>query len=218
VTVPAVLSSIVALNAVCLVVDWRHTEKKHATELSPASLVLASAGGEPAIQMAASSPEQAPSWASAALPRLLPRSMRPESERSVIAPTLRASPSLALERRSRETPAGDPSPAPAARSQSQYVEDPRGPDEMKEVQEVATAERLLQSSPSGALSLVRSGEARFATGYLREERRYVGVIALFKLGRVDEARVEAVRFLSDYPESPFGGRVRGALLRAASKG
>jgi hypothetical protein len=240
VTAPAVLSAIVALSTAGLVAAWRHAEKKHATELFPTSLALVSTGDEPATNVAASLPEQGSSWASVALARMIPRPVHAEPERSAIAPALHAakgapgeqagaaleapsparfaSPSLALTRPPPETPAGDPSPAPPARSQSQHADDPRGSDEMKEVQEVASAERLLQSSPSGALSLVRSGEARFATGYLREERRYIGVIALFKLGRVDEARVEAVRFLSDYPDSPFSVRVRSALLRTSRKG
>ena len=88
--------------------------------------------------------------------------------------------------------------------------DPSSPDAMRELQEVASAQQLLASDPARALSLVRSGEARFASGYLREERRYVGIIALFKLGRLDEARSEAARFVSDYPDGPFTARVRSA--------
>ncbi len=66
------------------------------------------------------------------------------------------------------------------------------------------------SDPARALSLVRAGEVRYPSGYLREERRYVGVIALFKLGRPDEARAEAAHFVSDYPDGPFTARVRAA--------
>ncbi len=78
--------------------------------------------------------------------------------------------------------------------------DPSSPDAMRELQEVASAQQLLASDPARALSLVRAGEVRYPSGYLREERRYVGVIALFKLGRLDEARAETARFVSDYPE------------------
>ena len=80
-------------------------------------------------------------------------------------------------------------------------------DGMREIQEVASAEQLLASDPARALALVRSGEAR-PSGYLREERRYVGVVALFKLGRLEEARAEAASFLGDYPDGPYTARVR----------
>jgi RNA polymerase sigma-70 factor, ECF subfamily len=81
-------------------------------------------------------------------------------------------------------------------------------DATREMQEVAQAQRLVASDPARALSLVRSGEARFPSGYLREERRYVGVVALFNLGRLEEGRAEAARFRSDYPDGPFSARVR----------
>jgi hypothetical protein len=84
------------------------------------------------------------------------------------------------------------------------------PDAMPEIQEVATAQRLLDSDPAQALALVRASEARAPSGYLREERRYIGVIALHKLGRSDEARAAAGRFLAEYPDGPYSVRVRAA--------
>jgi outer membrane protein assembly factor BamD (BamD/ComL family) len=83
---------------------------------------------------------------------------------------------------------------------------------------VATAERLLSTSPAEALALARADEASYPSGYLREERRYIGVIALFKLRQLDEARAAAGRFLSDYPDGPFSARVRAAITRAGSDG
>jgi outer membrane protein assembly factor BamD (BamD/ComL family) len=90
-----------------------------------------------------------------------------------------------------------------------------GTDDMEEMRQVAAAQNLLDSDPARALGLVREGEARFAAGYLREERRYIGIAALFKLGRADEARAEAARFIRDYPGGPFTQRVRTAASRAA---
>ena len=88
--------------------------------------------------------------------------------------------------------------------------DPSSPDAMREIQEVAEAQRLLTSDPARALALVQASEARTPSGYLREERRYVGVMALFRLGKLDEARTEAARFLADYPDGPYSARVRAA--------
>ena len=106
-------------------------------------------------------------------------------------------------------PAPTPSDSAAPGAQGAAL-DPSSPDAMREIQELATARHLLESDPVRALAVARAGEAHFPTGYLREERRYVGVVALFKLGRVDEARSEAARFLADYPDGPFSARVRAA--------
>jgi RNA polymerase sigma-70 factor (ECF subfamily) len=101
--------------------------------------------------------------------------------------------------------------APANPGESPSAGDALFRDEVaREIQEVAAARQLLARDPAGALSLVRSGETRFASGYLGEERRYIGVVALFKLGRLDEARAAAARFLVDYPDGPFTARVRAA--------
>ncbi len=81
-------------------------------------------------------------------------------------------------------------------------------DAMGEIQAVAAAEQLLANSPARALALVQGDAARFAGGYLEEERRYIAVVALFKLGRNDEARAQAARFVADYPDGPYSGRIR----------
>jgi hypothetical protein len=87
---------------------------------------------------------------------------------------------------------------------------PRTSDAMLELQEVASAERLLSSDPSRALSIVRSVETRFPAGFVGEERRYVEIAALTKLGRTAEARGLAEQFLRDYPDGAFSRRVREA--------
>jgi RNA polymerase sigma-70 factor (ECF subfamily) len=117
-------------------------------------------------------------------------------------------------------------PAPAAVASAPTVTPPLSPDansagparadDLQELQDVATAERLLPVDPAGALALVRSSEAQFPAGYLREERRYIGVMALFQLGRADDARRDAARFLRDYPNGPFSRQVRAALAATHS--
>jgi RNA polymerase sigma-70 factor (ECF subfamily) len=104
-------------------------------------------------------------------------------------------------------PALDPAAGTRFAADPSSPGDPPSPDAMREMQEVAAAQRLVAIDPARALFLVRAGEARFPSGYLREERRYVGVVALFKLGRLDEARADAARFLIDYPDGPFSARV-----------
>jgi RNA polymerase sigma-70 factor (ECF subfamily) len=76
-----------------------------------------------------------------------------------------------------------------------------------EAQEIARAERLLSSDPAGALAIVRRARAQSGASFLAEERDYVEVMALAALGRSDEARILANRFLNAYPGGAFGKRV-----------
>jgi RNA polymerase sigma-70 factor (ECF subfamily) len=87
---------------------------------------------------------------------------------------------------------------------------PATPDAMLELRGVAEAERALATDPAGALARVRALDARAPHGYLDEERRYVAIAALVKLGRLDEARALADAFLGAYPDGAFARRVREA--------
>jgi hypothetical protein len=99
-----------------------------------------------------------------------------------------------------------PRPEPAPQAQ--------GPDDLVEMQQVAAAEQLLARSPERALALVRQGDARFARGYFQQERAYITIMALIRLGRVEEARTRAASFARRFPELPYGARIRSALEAA----
>ncbi|HEX4335757.1 MAG TPA: RNA polymerase sigma factor [Polyangiaceae bacterium] len=99
-------------------------------------------------------------------------------------------------------PAVVPSETPPVASNSQL-----------EAQEIARAERLLATNPSSALAIVRGARSQFKSSFLVEERDYVEVMALHALGRSDDARAAAKRFMSSYPGSAFGNRVRGVLAK-----
>jgi hypothetical protein len=91
-------------------------------------------------------------------------------------------------------------------------------EDLRELQEIATAERLLPTDPARALTIVREAAARYPTGYLREEGRYIEVGALFALGSAD-AEPAARAFLHAYPTGPFGRQVKAALaVDAGSSG
>lgn len=95
---------------------------------------------------------------------------------------------------------------------------PRADDAtVAEMREIAQAERLLESDPEQALELTRSMRQRFEGGYFAEERVYVEVMALKRLGRASELRKKAEYFLRRYPDGPYTTRVREALASAASK-
>jgi hypothetical protein len=87
-------------------------------------------------------------------------------------------------------------------------------DDMTELRDIADAERLLASDPAGALARVRADAARFPRGYLREERAYVEVMALFAMGQVEQAAPAATAFLRAYPDGAFSRRVRQASAAA----
>lgn len=85
------------------------------------------------------------------------------------------------------------------------------PDDLAEMQQVATAEKLLDRSPQRALALMQQGDQRFASGYFQQERAYIAIMALIRLGRIEEARVRAATFAKRFPALPYGARIRSAL-------
>ena len=215
-TAPAVLSALVMVNAVGTGVARWDAAKAGARASAPATLV-ASMGPEIPLDSVAAKAPAAPVDPAAPPGDLAGpvNDLAPVGERAAPARvhvTQRSPTSSVVAPRPPARPPVDPSPAtdaPALTDAPAHA-DPPSPDAIREIQEVAAAQQLLTTDPSRALALVRSGEAQFPSGYLREERRYVGVVALFKLGRLDEARAEASRFLSDYPDGPFSARVRSA--------
>lgn len=85
---------------------------------------------------------------------------------------------------------------------------------LAEMREIAQAERLLATNPGQALEMTRSMRERFEVGYFAEERGYVEVMALHRLGRTDELRDKGAAYLRAYPSGPYADRVRKALASA----
>jgi hypothetical protein len=69
---------------------------------------------------------------------------------------------------------------------------------------------LKGGDPEKALALLSDQAAEGEGQKLREERAAARVLALCKLGRVDEAKAEAAAFLAKNPRSPLADRVRKA--------
>ncbi|HEX8791820.1 MAG TPA: tetratricopeptide repeat protein [Polyangiaceae bacterium] len=63
---------------------------------------------------------------------------------------------------------------------------------------------------AGALALLEQHRARYPNGILVEEREAERIVVLCALGRTDEARAAAGRFLRDHPRSPQAARVRAS--------
>jgi hypothetical protein len=110
--------------------------------------------------------------------------------------------------------AATPEPNPissAHRARPDPAPQTQEPDDLIEMQQVATAEQLLERSPARALALVRQADQRFARGYFQQERAYIAIMALIRLGRIDEARTRAASFAQQFPALPYGARIRSAL-------
>lgn len=99
----------------------------------------------------------------------------------------------------------------AARARPEAEPQAQAPDDLAEMQQVATAEQLLERSPQRALALVRQGDQRFAGGYFQQERAYIAIMALIRLDRIEEARARAASFAKRFSALPYGARIRSAL-------
>jgi len=76
---------------------------------------------------------------------------------------------------------------------------------------VTRARQALASDPAAALAAVDEHARRFPRGELAPEREYVRISALRRLGRTDEVRARATRYLTTYGSSPYAPAVRKIL-------
>lgn len=91
------------------------------------------------------------------------------------------------------------------------TDSPRGARLSHEVELLTGAQRALRDSPARALELARQHEQRFRYGTFAEERDALIIEALFRLGRMSDARSRAERFMLAWPDSPQRGRFRRLL-------
>lgn len=84
----------------------------------------------------------------------------------------------------------------------------------EELAQIGKIRALIGGDPGAALALVEDGQRRFAKGHLVEEREGLGVIALARLGRRDEARARAKTFAARYPKSALVARIDAELGEA----
>jgi outer membrane protein assembly factor BamD (BamD/ComL family) len=79
-------------------------------------------------------------------------------------------------------------------------------------------EALRAGDAARALALLEEHARRFPHGILAEERSAERVSALCKLGRIDDARVEANQFLAATPDSPLSTSVRASCGGDGNRG
>jgi hypothetical protein len=74
-------------------------------------------------------------------------------------------------------------------------------DRESEAHLLARAQDALGTSPARTLALTNEHAARFPSGGLGQERELLAIQALVQLGRKDEARARATRFIGTFPTS-----------------
>ena len=163
----------------------------HAPRVEPAPTVLVPLpGGAPQVVLQEQRPSLQP------IPAVQAPRFRPVQQRSpVFAPLDLREPTAAV------------APVPtAAISESPLAE---------ELKLMSQAQLDLRSGDAaGALALLDEYLRSFPRGALREEQVAARVQALCLLGRVPEARAEAVQFLADHPQSAYAAKVRASCAGA----
>jgi len=77
-----------------------------------------------------------------------------------------------------------------------------------EVAQLGQIKSVLDSDPAQAYRLAEAGHKTFSRGMLRPEREALATLALWNLGRRDEATRRAEAFLTRYPTSPLRARLQ----------
>jgi hypothetical protein len=67
---------------------------------------------------------------------------------------------------------------------------------------------LVDREPAKALESLAEHERRFPSSGMRQERAAARIVATCELGKTVEARQQWQKFVTDWPESPFGERIR----------
>lgn len=96
------------------------------------------------------------------------------------------------------------------RNEVSVVKDSGPADYLREARSLNAARGQLGQNAAQALALAEAGIAEFADGTFAQEWEGIAVLALFELGKVDEARARADSFLLRYPSGTYAPRIRQA--------
>ncbi len=120
-----------------------------------------------------------------------------------------ASPAISAARPKAPVVANADAPAPSTIARASDSAVASLADELKAVDEARAA--FVAHDPALALNRVESYRHRFPSGRFMDETEALEIQSLAALGRSDEARAKAARFLAQHPESPYAQRVRSVV-------
>ena len=98
-----------------------------------------------------------------------------------------------------------------AHNEASAVREPAADEALREARELNAARGLLGEQPALALALAEAGAAEFRAGTFAPEWEGVAVVALFELGRVEQARERGEAFLQAHPSGTYAPRIRQAV-------
>ncbi|WP_437602168.1 hypothetical protein [Sorangium sp. So ce590] len=119
-------------------------------------------------------------------------------------------PAAAAARREAPRPPRLAAPAPAPEAIVAVDND----DLVRESNLVDRSRAALAQDPEAALAALDRHQTDFPKGRLAEEREFIAIRALMRLGRADEARARAAAFVARYPSSSFAEPVRRIVSAA----
>lgn len=96
------------------------------------------------------------------------------------------------------------------RNEVSVVKDSGSADYLREARSLNAARGQLGHNAAQALALAEAGIAEFKDGTFAQEWEGIAVLALFELGKSDEARTRAESFLLRYPSGTYAPRIRQA--------
>jgi hypothetical protein len=88
------------------------------------------------------------------------------------------------------------------------------PPERRETAALEQVFSVASSDPSRAMAMLDAFDREFPRGRLRDEREFLGVLVLDRLGRRDEAQTRARALLERSPGGMYAPRLRRLLERA----
>lgn len=172
-----------------------------------ASAVVVSSKGAPSHERAMSTPVAPPSLTTPIEPPTT--TTEPQAATEVPTTGLRVEDLPNADSKAKRAPT--PAPAPAAKASASSFEEPPATID-GEIAAIDAARGALASGHSSeALAMVHRYRRSFPTPHFAGEADALEVQALAALGRTDEARQKADRFLAAHPQSPYAQRVRQAV-------
>jgi hypothetical protein len=178
----------------------RATPARRVATLPEARVASSGASADARGPMRGTSPGTSADQASSAHARM---AVAPTSMSARVAPEPRPEPvAEANATAARDTPRGAAANPPPVSADSRLE---------REMQMLAVTQRVLADDPSRALRLARQGEREFSGSMFSAERRQLALLALVRLGQLEEAQRLGRPFLVAYPNAPWSERLRRAL-------